>query len=468
MPDFDVIVLGGGSAGTSAARSATLAGARTALINDGELGGLCILRGCMPSKAMLASAHVAHEARHAGAFGVKVAGAVKADFARVVSRKNEQVARFQRAKVANVKRQDYEVIFGRGRFAAGGGVEVDGRRLTAHRYVIATGSRPVRLPLPGSDAVPVWTSDDVMRLERQPRRLVVYGAGPIGLELAQLFARLDTEVLLVNRSPLLSRYDADCGAELARALAAEESLRLQVPGRVAAVEPAGDEALVRIESEGAVIEERADALLVAAGRRALLDDLGLEHVGLEAQGGRLEHDDAMRTANPEVYIAGDATDQRKILHVANEEGEVAGHNAAVGAAERRVDTRLKMIVVFTDPPFAQVGMTIGELEAAERPFSIGMARFPETGRAITMETRFGLWKLVVDRESGEIVGSAILGPRADDLVHTVAAMMYYRGHVQDIHEMPWYHPTLSEVAINLARDLAGQFPRAERPTPPPA
>ncbi|UCF68251.1 MAG: FAD-dependent oxidoreductase, partial [Acidobacteriota bacterium] len=231
MPDFDVIVLGGGSAGTSAARAARQAGARTALINDGELGGLCILRGCMPTKAMLASAHAAHEVEHAARFGVHVEGSARVDFAQVMARKDAQVKRFQRAKIASIESQDYEVLLGRAAFAPGGGITLDGRRLAAERYVIATGSVPCLPPVKGLASVQALTSDDVMRLEGQPASLMVYGAGPIGLELAQFFARIGTEVVLVSRSPLLMRYDQECGTELRRALENEPRLELLMPAR---------------------------------------------------------------------------------------------------------------------------------------------------------------------------------------------------------------------------------------------
>jgi pyruvate/2-oxoglutarate dehydrogenase complex dihydrolipoamide dehydrogenase (E3) component len=164
----------------------------------------------------------------------------------------------------------------------------------------------------------------------------------------------------------------------------------------------------------------------------------------------------MRTANPEVYVAGDATGRHQILHLANQEGTVAGHNAAGTAPERSMDYRLKMSVIFTDPPFAQVGLTGAEAAARGDEVLAGRARFPETGRAITMGVEHGLWKVFAERETGELLGSVLLGPRADDLVHLISLVMLYRGRVPDLVGAPWYHPTLSEVMLNLVRDLAAQ------------
>lgn len=455
MPDYDVIVLGGGSAGPSAAAAAHDAGARTLMINDGELGGLCILRGCMPTKAMLSSAHALHVAETLEPLGGRLEGRAAADFQSIMRRKDALVARFQRSKIASVEASGYEVRSGRGRFAPGGAIEVDGDRLTAKSYVIATGSTPAAITIPGLDEIPVWSSDDVMRLTVQPRRLLVQGGGPVALELGQFFARLGTEVLLVNRSPLLSRVDPGLCDEFARALDAEKHLRRVVPGCIESVRPEGDGLVACVKSDGGVEEFRADALFMATGRRPALDDLGLEHVGLELHDGLLPHDETMRTDHSQIYVAGDATGDFQILHLGNQEGAVAGHNAA-GAPTRKMSYRLRMSVVFTEPTFAQVGMTATEAREAGHDVVVGRARFPETGRAITMGVEHGEWRLVADRGSGEILGSTILGPRADDLIHIVMMMMSRRERVDRIFELPWYHPTLSEVVIDLARDVSRQ------------
>jgi len=451
MPDYDVIVLGGGSAGSSAAAAAQDAGARTAMINDGELGGLCVLRGCMPTKALLASADAIHHANHVQPFGARLEGRAVADFTRILRRKDDLVARFQRAKIRSIEESGYEVIDARARFADGGGLDLGGgKTLTAGRYVIATGSTPVSLPLPGIDEVPVLTSDDVMELKRQPRALLVQGAGATGLELAQFFARIGTEVLLVNRSSLLCHHDVDCGAELTRVLLDEPRMTLAVPGRIEQLQKDGAGLRAVISDADGRREFRADALLLAVGRRADLDELGLEHVGLEPVDGRLEHDDAMRTAHRDIYVAGDATGSNQSLHVANDEGRAAGHNAAVGKPERRVQRERLMHIIFTDPPYAQVGFTA--IDAAG-DVAMGLARFPETGRAITMGIGHGVWKLVADAGTGKVLGSCILGPHADDLIHLISLMIHYGTKVGDIPSLPWYHPTLPEVLLDLERDL---------------
>ncbi len=180
----------------------------------------------------------------------------------------------------------------------------------------------------------------------------------------------------------------------------------------------------------------------------------------------MDCDSLMRTRNPRVYVAGDATGRFQILHLANQEGTVAGHNAAGGTPPKQMSYRLRMSVIFTDPPFATVGLTPSE--AVERGLQpvVGRARFPETGRAITMNTRHGLWKVLADRDTGAVLGSVVLGPRADDLIHSISAAMHYGATAAELCAMPWYHPTLSEVILNVARDIVSQ--RQETCTTPGA
>jgi len=463
MPDYDVIVIGGGSAGTTAAAAATNAGARTALVNDGELGGLCILRGCMPTKSMLAAAHALHDVDELDSFGIHLEGHAKADFTRIMARKDGHVARFKKGKLSKIEASDYEVIDGRGSFTPEGTFEVNGREVSAASYVIATGSNAAMLPIPGLEQVPVLTSDSVMRLESQPSRLIVQGAGAIGLELGQFFARVGTEVLLVNRSPLLSRYDPECGAELRRAFEAEPRFEACVPGSIERLRPTATGLVADVKCGDSSREVEADALLMATGRDAAIANIGLEHVGLDPSGGWIEFDHRMCTSNPAIFVAGDSTAACQILHIANQEGRVAGHNAALsaldkaGSGDKKMDYRVRMSMIFTDPPYADVGMT--EVAARNRGADIvvGKAQIPQTGRAITMGARFGVWKLIVDRASREVVGGTLLGPRADDVAHLISVMMFHHTRVDEILEMPWYHPTLSEVVLDLARDAIRQM-----------
>lgn len=456
--DYDVLVLGGGSAGTAAAATAAQAGARTAMINDGELGGLCILRGCMPTKTMLASTHLLHEFTQATPLGVHVApDAVTHDFRAIMARKDQLVARFARAKIAGIENGGYEVIDARGTFVDAHTIELGDRRVTANRLVLATGSVPIIRDIPGIDGVRLLTSDTLMTLTEPPASLLVHGAGPIGLEFAEFFARLGIRTVLVNRSVPLSKIDPDLSAEFARVCDAQENLTVVAPAHLAKFTPTSDGFRATLETADGTEEVECAAYLCALGRRAAVDGLHVESIGVEMDGATIVHDSHMRTTADNIYVAGDATNTYQILHIANQEARVAGHNAAVGRDERTMDYRLRISVVFTDPPVATLGMTAAEAEQAGHDVVAPSKRFAEQGRAITMGVEHGLLKLVVDRATGEMLGCQMLGPRADDLIHIPAAVMAHHGTAQDLRDLPWYHPTLAEAFVEVARAAVSEL-----------
>ncbi len=456
--DYDVLVLGGGSAGSAAAATAAQAGARTAMINDGELGGLCILRGCMPTKTMLASTHLLHEFAHTAPLGVHVApGAVSHDFQFIMERKDRLVQRFQRAKIAAIENGGYDVIDGRGTFVDAQTIAVGNRRASANRIVLTTGSEPIVLEIPGIDRIQVLTSDTLMQLTAAPESVLVHGAGPVGLEFAEFFARLGVRTVLVNRSVPFSKVDPDVAAEFARICAAQENLTVLAPGTIARFTPTAAGFTASVETPGGTEEVDCAVYLSALGRRANTAGLHLDAAGVEMDGPSVRHDAYMRTTAESIYVAGDATNRYQILHIANQEGRVAGYNAAVGRDERTMDYRLRISVVFTDPPAVTLGMTAAEAEREGREVVTATKRFAEQGRGITMGVEHGLLKLVVDRANGEILGCQILGPRGDDLIHIPAAVMARHGTAQDLYDLPWYHPTLAEAFVEVARGTIAQL-----------
>ncbi len=446
----DVLVLGGGTAGSAAARAAHRSGARVAMFNAGELGGLCILRGCMPSKTMLHAAHLAHVAAHSGTGGIRLGGAA-IDFPAVMANKDAKVARFQRAKIAGIEKDGYEVIDARARFTGPDTVEAGGE---AYRFtrgaVIATGSLPFAPPIPGLNEVACMTSDDVMELTERPDSIITVGSGAVGLELSQFFARMETRVIIVSRRRALEAIDPLLADEMERILGDEPNLELIQPMDVRGAR--GREGLVELALEDGR-RLTAGRLLLATGRRAILGELNLPAAGVRTMDDSVVCGDDMRTSNPRIFVAGDATGKEMILHVASQEGRVAGLNAAAGAIVERLNRRLEMRVIFTDPPLATLGLTERQAKEQGRSVVTSHVRFPETGRAITMDVQHGLCKLVADSSRGEILGAQILGPRADDTIHTLAAIMRYHGTAADMLSMPWYHPTVTEVFLSLAREI---------------
>lgn len=456
MHEYDVLVLGGGTAGTAAAKTAVQAGARTAMFNDGELGGLCILRGCMPTKTLLHAAHLRHEAQHHRTPGI-AQGTLAADFEEVMRNKDVKVDRFKRAKLSGIDSGGYEVIDARAHFVGPDTVEAGGE---TYRFtkgaVIAVGSHVAVPPIPGIEDVPLWTSDDIMALTEKPESVAVIGSGAIGLELAQFLARMGTRVELISRRPVFADWGESIVEEAAGFLKDEPNLTNHAPGTPVRVSRSGEGVAIEIESGGARTMVEAKHLLVATGRHAAVESLGLDLAGIEVERGQVKAGPDMRTTNPKVYVAGDATGDRLLLHVANWEGVSAGLGAVGAEDVPHVERRLDMSVVFTDPPLATVGMTKAEAEAKGLKVVTAEARWPQTGRAITMDVAHGAMVLVAAADSGEILGAQILGPRADDIIHTVSTVMYYHGTANQMLAMPWYHPTLSEVLLSLAREIDGK------------
>ena len=463
---YDVVVLGLGSAGSRAAAQAHEAGARVLAIEGGDrIGGLCILRGCMPTKSLLEAAHMVHVVKDAARYGVHPGGPIRVDFDFQMQRMREHVERFRRAKENGVRSVGYEIRMGRARFLDPHTVELEGRRIRARSFVISTGSKVAPLPFPVDEGAHIKTSDDMFHLAVPPESAVVLGVGPVGLEFAQWMARMGTEVHVVNRSLIGSKMDPELGTELLQALS--EEMQVHAPAFVQRIEPmAGGGSRVNMrtgDGEDRILE--VDFVLNALGRVPDFDGLDVEKAGLHIEQGRLELDPHLQTTQEHIFVAGDAVGEDLILHVATTEGAYVGRNAArvAGCLDGDLegwDPEVPPIsVIFTDPPVASVGASIVELEAKGIPFLQATKRFPEQGRGITMGTRHGAMRLLAEpgaRGSGRILGCQIVGPRADDLIQIVSTAMRLGATPARFMTVPWYHPTLAESFIEVARDLVNQ------------
>lgn len=459
MEEVDLLVVGCGTAGSRAAATAHAGGARVLAVEADRIGGLCILRGCMPTKTLLETAHRLHEIGQAERFGI-VDATGRLDFAAMMERMRALVERFRRAKEAGVRSVGYEVRFARPRFVAPDRALVGGVEVCARTILLSAGSTTVEPPVPVAAGAPVVDSDAMFELTAPPRRAVVLGAGPVGLEFAQWLARVGAEVTLVNRSPLLRRKDLECGEELRRALS--EEFTIQAPAKLLAIERGDGGALVRFETpDGVERTARGDFVLNALGRRPAYERIeGLDALGIREPPPEVGADLRV-TGLPHVFAAGDMTGRRLILHDANVEGALVGRNVLrLLRGERELETLdpgfPPVEVVFTDPPFASAGLGPVELQARGIEYATAVKRFPEQGRGIVMGVRHGFLRLSAAPD-GRLLGCQILGPRADDLIHAAAAALAFGATAEDLaRRVPWYHPTLSEAFLETARELAGR------------
>ena len=437
----DLLVIGGGSAGFAAAIAAAELGASVALAERGTLGGTCVNVGCVPSKTMIRAAEAVHRAGHPAFAGVRTQAAPVALDA-VVAQKDELVASLRQAKYADVLKAypSVKVVTGNLRLARDGAVNVAGKPVRAGKIIVATGAHAWAPPVPGLAEVPYLTSTEVLALKKIPRRLIVLGGGAVGLELAQMLARVGSQVTVLEAMPqLVPSEDAEIGAALTEYLR-QEGLRVRTGATITGVagRPGAFRVRVRENSDEWVLE--AEQLLVATGRQANTSGLGLEDTGVHlGTKGEVAVNEFLETSHAGVYAAGDVLGDPMFVYVAAYAGNLAARNALLGN-KCRYDLTALPRVTFTDPAVASVGLT--EFHARERDPHIQVARLPMSyvPRALAARDTRGLIKLVAGR-GGELLGAHILAPEAGEMVQAAAMAMRFHIRVDELAAM--FHPYLT-------------------------
>jgi pyruvate/2-oxoglutarate dehydrogenase complex dihydrolipoamide dehydrogenase (E3) component len=437
--DHDVIILGGGSAGYAAARTARDEGADVAVVDPGPLGGLCILRGCMPSKAILRSSDVMSLIRRAPEFGL-LAVEPGADLGAVIDRKDRLIQEFADYRVEQLR--GFTLYEHPARFVSVDEIEVGDRHV----------------PIPGLDEVGYITSDDALDLRDLPASLLVLGGGAIACELAQFYGRLGVPTTMIQRSHhIISHTDED----LARPVEArfrDEGMALFTGTQLRRLERANGLATVHFAHGDEERTAAAEVVFQALGRRPNIDGLGLEAADVRVEDHRVCVDDEMRTSQPHIFAAGDVNGLHEIVHIAVLQGEAAGYNAVHLQGEaRRMDSRLDMEVTFTDPQVATLGLLEKECQAEDVPYRVASYPFDDHGKSMTLGELHGHVKILCEPQTGEILGAGIVGPEAGELIHELAAVMHFRGTVRDVVDIPHYHPTLAEILTYPAEELAEQL-----------
>lgn len=461
--DYDLVVIGGGSGGYAAARTAVGLGLkRVAVIEGGrEVGGLCILRGCMPTKALLYAAKVLHLARQAQVWGLDIPR-VGYDFAKVMARKDAVVGEFAAYRRKQLQSGDFDFIREQARFVDSHRIRLaSGREVRAAHFVVSTGSVVRRPLLPGLEEVGYLTSDDALDLSRAPKSLIVLGGGAVAVEFAQFFQRLGTEVGLIQRSrTILKEFDEDASIEVEKALRAEGMTLFTGAGLLSASASRGGKA-VRFEHEGEQKTVEAQKIFMALGRSPNTAGLGLEKAGVETVEGRIVCNARMQSSAPHIFAAGDCAGPHEIVHLAVRQGEIAARNIAVPEQTKEMEERLFIGVVFTDPQIARTGWTEREAQGRGISYRAACYSFDDHGKSILMNARRGFAKLIADAKTGEILGGSCVGPSGGELIHEITTAMAKRMTVGELAEVPHYHPTLAEIWSYPAEELAGQIQSVE-------
>ncbi|MER3444507.1 MAG: mercury(II) reductase [Meiothermus sp.] len=433
---YDLLIIGSGSAGVAAALEAASKGAKAAVIEGGVLGGTCVNVGCVPSKALLRAAEAFHKAGHHPFQGIQ-AQALRVDLGEFIGQKDRLVGALRQEKYAEVlEAAGVPLIRGQARFLDGETLEVNGQVHKARPYLLATGASATLPPIPGLAYSKPWTYYEALSPDKQPQNLLVIGGGAIGLEIAQAYARLGTEVTVLEALPYpLSGEDPELSTLLKGYLEAE-GLHLHTGVKVQKVEREGEG--YRVETDRGPFQ--GDRLLVATGRKARTQGLELEAAGVGlGPRGEIRVDEHLRTSNPRVYAAGDVAGLPQYVYVAAQSGRLTARNALGG--KEALDLQAVPRVTFTDPALATVGLT--EEEARGRYGSaIRVARLPldQLPKALAQQDPRGMFKLVVDTE-GVVLGLSILAPEAGDALQEAVLAVKFGLNYQDLIDT--FHPYLT-------------------------
>ncbi|MEJ5868412.1 NAD(P)/FAD-dependent oxidoreductase [Pseudokineococcus sp. 5B2Z-1] len=463
-PEYDVLVIGGGPAGTAAALRAAGLGARTALVEARRTGGTCVNTGCVPTRVLAKTARLVREVRQAGDYGLAVTEQ-PVDWARTVARVRATIERVQEAKAEPEKLAAAGVdlvLEGRARFTGPHEVELEGsgRRLRARSVVVAVGGRSRRLPVPGAELAVL--PEEVLDLPEVPRRLAVIGAGNTGAQLVTVFDALGSEVTLLEVAPrILAQTDEDVSAAVHRAFV-EQGVRVRTGlAGVSSLERDGDGVrLTWTDGEhdgGGERSEVFDAVLMSTGWPASLDGLGLEAAGVEHSGRGIPVDEHLRTNVEHVYAVGDANQESMLVQAAHREAEDAAVNAVLGPRRSR---RHELLPAggFTDPDYADVGLTEAQARERDPGCVVALVPFAQMERPVIDDRTRGFLKLVADSRREQLLGAHAVGESAVEVVQAVTTAMAAGVDVATLARVEYAYPTYSAVIGAAARHLLSSAP----------
>ncbi|HEU5079373.1 MAG TPA: NAD(P)/FAD-dependent oxidoreductase [Opitutaceae bacterium] len=456
MKNFDFVVIGGGSAGFNAARVAVDHGLDVAIVDGGKpLGGLCILRGCMPSKTLLYATEVLHLAQMGKVFGLDIPTA-KPDMKALHARKLKIIGEFASHREQQLTSGRYSLFQSNARFVDPHTVKLsEGTEIHGKYFLISTGSVVSMPPIEGLKDVPSWTSDDVLELDFVPESVVILGGGIVACELAQFLRRIGSRVTLVQRSQNILRDHSPEASSVVRQAFADEGIEVVVGTTIEKIAREGDGIAVTYLHNGARRVSKARYLFNALGRSPNTEKLNLKAAGVRLnENGKIAVNAFQQTSTPHIYAGGDVCGPHDIVHVAIAQGELAARHAAKAGNLKPIDESLLLNVVFTDPPLATIGVQEAELEEKKIPFLRASYPFNDHGKSILMEANYGYVKVIADPATGRILGAEIVGKDASELIHLFSAPLAMKATVFDLLRAPWYHPTLAEIITYPLEEIA--------------
>jgi pyruvate/2-oxoglutarate dehydrogenase complex dihydrolipoamide dehydrogenase (E3) component len=452
--NYDGIIIGTGQAGPSLAGRLAKAGMKVAVIERKLFGGTCVNTGCIPTKAMVASAYAARMVQRAAEFGVNTAGGFQMDMKRVKAR-NDEISGKSRTGVEGWLRgmENCTVYDGHARFESPREISVGADRLTSERIFINVGGRAIVPPMPGLEGIPFLTNSSMMQVDFLPRHLVVVGGSYIGLEFGQMFRRFGSEVTILEMSPRLVQHeDEDISAAILE-IVENEGIHVRLNAKCIGFAKDGDQIVAHAECAEGSPDVPGSHVLLAVGRRPNTDDLGLEKAGVQVdQRGYIVVDDELRSSVPGIWALGDCNGKGAFTHTSYNDFEIVAANL-LDHDPRRVSDRITAYALYIDPPLGRAGMTDAQVRKSGRRALGGKRPMTKVGRAVEKGESQGFMKIVVDAETREILGAAILGTGGDEVIHSILDVMYAKAPYTTIQRAMHIHPTVSELVPTMLGEL---------------
>jgi pyruvate/2-oxoglutarate dehydrogenase complex dihydrolipoamide dehydrogenase (E3) component len=451
---YDAIIIGTGQAGPSLAARLAGAGKKVAILERKLFGGTCVNTGCIPTKTMVASAYAAHMVRRAGDFGIVGSGSVSVDMRLVKSRK-DAISGQSRTGVESWLRglTNCTVYQGHGRFESSNTVSVGSEKLTAERIFINVGGRATVPQMPGIEDIPFLTNSSIMDVDFLPPHMIIVGGGYIGLEFAQMYRRFGSEVTIIERAPQLARKEDEDVSVAIREILEREGIKVRLNADCIGFSRRGEEICAHVDCVGGDPEVVGSHVLLAMGRRPNTDDLGLAEAGVAVDTrGYIVVDDQLQTSVPGIWALGDCNGKGAFTHTAFNDFEIVGANLLDGDS-RKVSDRITAYGLYIDPPLGRAGMTEDEVRKSGRRALIGRRPMTKVGRAVEKGETQGFMKILVDAQTREILGAAILGTGGDEAIHSILDVMYAKAPYTVIQRAMHIHPTVSELIPTMLGEL---------------